>query len=67
MGYVLPEIKSQGWKALIKELGYAGATQFILMHESGKGNYTEERKELFRGKTVDEIAGEIKKLGVKNK
>ncbi|MHB1681138.1 MAG: hypothetical protein ACYCTB_11640 [bacterium] len=61
MGYALPEIKRRGWTALIKELGYAGATKFILLYEAGEGNYTRERKELFKNETIDAIYKEIKK------
>ncbi|MHB8327859.1 MAG: hypothetical protein ACYDB5_10580 [bacterium] len=60
MGYALPEIKKKGWMALVKELGYAGATKFILLYETGEGNYIEERKRLFKGETIDKIYKEIK-------
>ncbi len=60
MGYALPEIKINGWNALVKELGYAGATKFILIYESGKGNYTRERKKLFKNVAVEDIFNEIK-------
>jgi len=60
MGYALPEIKTKGWMALVKELGYAGATKFILLYEAGKGDYTEERKKMFKDITIDEIVKEIK-------
>ncbi|MFZ3090380.1 MAG: hypothetical protein WA240_07145 [Nitrospirota bacterium] len=33
MGATLPEIKTKGWLALVKELGYAGATKFILLED----------------------------------
>ncbi|MHB1645487.1 MAG: hypothetical protein EVG15_06210 [Candidatus Acididesulfobacter diazotrophicus] len=61
MGYALPEIKKKGWTALVKELGYAGATKFILIYEAGDGNYTRERKELFKNEKIDAIYKEIKK------
>ena len=60
MGVTLAEIKTKGWNALVKELGYAGATKFILLYEPGEGNYTKERKELFEGVTIEEIIKEIK-------
>ncbi len=60
MGATLPEIKTKGWLALVKELGYAGATKFILLYEAGQGDYTKERKELFKDITIDEIIKEIK-------
>ncbi len=60
MGATLPEIKTKGWLALVKELGYAGATKFILLYETGQGDYTKERKGLFKDITIDEIIKEIK-------
>ncbi len=60
MGFALAEIKTKGWMALVKELGHSGATKFILLYEPGKGDYTEERKELFKDVTIEEIVTEIK-------
>ena len=61
MGTTFAEIKTMGWKALVKELGYAGATKFILLYEKGEGDYTKERKELFENITIDDIVREVKK------
>jgi len=60
MGLTLAEIKTKGWNALVKELGYAGATKFILLYEPGEGNYTEERKKLFKDVRIEDILKEIK-------
>lgn len=60
MGTTFAEIKTKGWVALVKELGYSGATKFILLYETGEGDYTKERKELFKGITIEEIIKEIK-------
>jgi len=62
MGTTLAEIKTKGWNALIKELGHAGATKFILLYEPGEGDYTKERRELFKGITIEEILKDIEKL-----
>ena len=48
MGTTFAEIKTIGWRALIKELGYSGATKFILLYEKGEGNYTKERKDYLK-------------------
>lgn len=61
MGTTLAEIKTRGWNALVKELGYSGATKFILLYETGEGDYTSMRKELFKDITIEEIIKEIKK------
>jgi hypothetical protein len=55
MSLTLPEIKQKGWQALIKELGYAGATKFMLLFDPGRGNYVEERKEILKETTIDKI------------
>jgi hypothetical protein len=60
MGVALAEIKTKGWNALVKELGYSGATKFILLDEPGEGDYTKERKKLFKDVKVEEILKEIK-------
>lgn len=60
MGLALPEVREKGWKALVSALGYAGATKFILLSEKGRGDYTKERKDIFRGATIESILEEIK-------
>ncbi len=45
---------------MVKELGYSGATKFILLYEKGEGYYTKERKELFKNITIEDIVKEIK-------
>jgi tagatose-1,6-bisphosphate aldolase len=59
MGLAFPEIKQKGWNALIKELGYAGATKFMLLYEPGEGNYTERRKEMLKNITIEKVREEI--------
>jgi hypothetical protein len=65
MGATFAEIKSKGWMALVKELGYSGATKFILLYETGDGDYTKERKEIFRDITIEEIMKQIRDGGKK--
>ncbi len=59
MGITLPEIKIKGWNALVKELGLAGATKFILLYEVGKGDYTKQRKTLLQDISINEMVAEI--------
>lgn len=59
MGLALPEIREKGWQALVSALGYSGATKFILLSEKGKGDYTKERKAIFKGATIESILQEI--------
>ena len=57
----LSEIREKGFNALTKELGPSGMAIFIRQFESGKGNYTEEREELFKDLTIDDIVASIKR------
>jgi hypothetical protein len=61
MGLALPEVREKGWEALVSALGYAGATKFILLSEKGRGDYTRERRTIFKGATIESILEEIKK------
>jgi hypothetical protein len=61
MGLALPELREKGWEALVSALGYAGATKFILLSEKGRGDYTMERRAIFKGATIESILEEIKK------
>jgi hypothetical protein len=58
-GYALREA---GWNAPVENLGIVNATRFILQYESGHGDYTKIKKELFRGKSVTEICKDIEQL-----
>ena len=60
MGLALPEVREKGWEALVSALGYAGATKFILLSEKGRGDYTKEKRAIFRGATIESILEEIK-------
>ncbi|MDR2927047.1 MAG: hypothetical protein LBV41_02410 [Cytophagaceae bacterium] len=57
----LAEIREKGYKALSKELGAAGTVVFLRQFESGNGNYTEEREELLKDLTIDNIVASIEK------
>lgn len=55
------EIRKLGWEALVKNMGLANATRFILQYEKGEGDYTKERQKIFKKKTVKEIISDIEK------
>ena len=61
MIYDLSEIREKGFNALTKELGSFGMAIFIRQFENGKGNYTEERDELLKHLTIDDIVASIKR------
>ncbi|MHB8336550.1 MAG: hypothetical protein ACYC49_02460 [Ignavibacteriaceae bacterium] len=56
----LAEIRMKGWEALVKELGYSGATKFILQFETGEGDYTKERQKFLKNVSLENILTEIK-------
>ncbi len=57
----LYEIRTIGFEALLRELGPAGAIRFIQQYETGRGDYTRDRKKLLPKKSIREIGGEIMK------
>lgn len=48
------EIRAEGRKALTERLGVSGAIRFLMEYDPGRGDYVEERRELFRDLTLDE-------------
>ena len=56
----LAEVKIKGWAALVNELGYAGATKFMLLYQAGDGDYTKDRQSFLKDVPVEEIANEIR-------
>ena len=61
MGLALSEIKQKGWYALVKELGYPGATKFMLLYEQGDGNYVQNRRDILKDITLEKIKDDILK------
>ena len=57
------EIRRAGWEALKDKLGPASAMKFILDFDRGEGNYSELRKKIFSGKTVNAIIQDMKEEG----
>lgn len=45
-------------------MGVAKSLRFLLEYEKGQGNYTELRKELFAGQTVDDTLKDMTKEGI---
>ena len=56
----LSEINEQALRLLAQEMGAADAARFIGQFTTGYGDYTEERKKLFEGLTLEEAAREIR-------
>ena len=50
------EIKSQGMKVLIKNLGMVEAEKFVALIQREPFDYTEWQRDLWKGKTATEIS-----------
>ena len=57
----LAEVTQDAIRVLIQELGPANTVRFVSQFTVGYGNYTEERRQLFAGMTLDDIVSEIKR------
>lgn len=51
-----PELRGKALAILVRELGYADAVRFMLLHERGKGDYTRDRRMSLPELTVAELA-----------
>jgi hypothetical protein len=54
------QIRAEGWKALTERLGVSGAIRFLMEYDPGRGDYVEERRELFRDVTLDEAIARVR-------
>ncbi|MBE0638202.1 MAG: hypothetical protein IH598_06770 [Bacteroidales bacterium] len=57
----LYEINREAFSILTKQLGLANTMRFLNQFNTGKGDYTKQKDELFSCKTVQDIADEIRK------
>jgi hypothetical protein len=55
------QIKARGLDALRRELGPGGLIRFMKQFELGRGDYSKERHRSLRGKSVANLAREIRK------
>ena len=62
------ELIKKGYRALIRELGLVGFVRFVRLTEGGRGNWTEERKEVLKEYNEMDIKelGELIKRNVRN-
>ncbi|TAJ79854.1 hypothetical protein EPO44_19050 [bacterium] len=51
----------EGWNTLVKKMGVAKATRFLVAFERGEGNSVKEIKRFWRGKSLDEIYRMVKR------
>jgi hypothetical protein len=57
----LAEVTQEAIRVLIQQLGPVDTVRFVNQFTVGYGNYTEERRRLFAGMTLEEIVSEIKR------
>ena len=55
-------LRKAGLNALSKELGPLGMALFMLQYDTGYGDYTEERDELLKDISIEEIELELKAM-----
>ncbi|GAC1470970.1 MAG: hypothetical protein NVSMB70_15940 [Chamaesiphon sp.] len=56
----LTEIRRQGYKALIDDLGIAGTLRFLQQLSVGYGDYTQERSQWLDKLTIDNFRNYVK-------
>ena len=56
----LDKLNEEAIHLLTRELGVANTARFIGQFTTGSGNYTEERRELFKDWTLDDLLEEIR-------
>jgi hypothetical protein len=54
--------KKKVGRFLVRELGASGAIKFMLLYEKGEGDYTKEKREIFKDMTGREIFEEMKRV-----
>jgi hypothetical protein len=55
----LTEVTHQALDVLNQELGVVDTIRFLSQFNSGQGDYTKEREQLFAGVTLDDIFADI--------
>ena len=56
----LAEITQEAIQVLFREIGVVNTVRFINQFTTGYGNYTEERRELFKDRTLEDLVSQIK-------
>jgi hypothetical protein len=55
-------IREKGIDILTKELGAVETSYFLSLFESGEGNWTEERKQILKNATLEDIKSDLSVL-----
>jgi len=56
----ISEVTRRATSALIREIGVVDTIRFLNQFRAGEGNYTNEREQLFKGLSAQDIVREIK-------
>ncbi|WP_263835748.1 hypothetical protein [Salinibacter sp.] len=56
----LDDLNDEALELLMTELGVARTARFLQQFTTGSGNYTEERKELFKDWTLEDVLEETR-------
>ena len=59
----LMEITQEAFRILSREIGIVNTVRFVNQFTVGYGDYTEERRRLVAGLSMDDIVSEIEKMG----
>lgn len=62
----LNDIRVKGIKALSKELNPIEMIQFFQVYENGIGDYTKERRKIYKNLKINEFESMLKKFRKKN-
>jgi len=57
----LDELNDEALQLLMNELGAAKTARFLQQFTTGSGNYTEDRKELLKDWTLDDVLEETRR------
>jgi len=62
----LEQIRTQGLRALVEELGPAGAVRFLQLTETGRGDYSRERRTRIGKQSVNSLVKQIASMRKRN-
>ncbi len=58
----LPELRSRGFEALVRELGVANAIRYLHLYGTGTGDYTKDREKWLGDLSIEQIEQEIQEM-----
>ena len=58
----LEQIRTQGLRALVEELGTTGAVRFLQLTETGRGDYSRERRKRIGRQSVSSLVNQIEAM-----